>query len=876
MVYANGGGTFTSSYSTYLNSTSTIYTRDYTKSSETSYSLYSSMLTAKTGKIFAGWATSASGSNICTSSAGTYTFYPTKDNLTFYALWANTYTVKFNANGGTFSSSATTSYSVRRGYAATLSPSEPTRAKYRFMGWATDKKGKHRVLVDSSSYKPTKNITFYAVWASAPYAVKFYSNGGTFSVDGAAPKYIVTYLEKSQYLKYSTGGFTDGNTLATMSTTTYLTAPTGKIFGGWNTRADGKGKTRFPADTSSSNKLKITKSVTLYAKWLGTYTLTWKANYDDSTYSDKTSTVAKGGTVSASSQSFSRTGYTQSGWKTSTGVRVKSTNTAYKPTGDTTFLAVWVKNPTITLVADTDADKQGVFTTGSTTITYTSAAKNSSVSGSSYPFSYARLNGYSATGWATDKKGSKVVLSVSGGTASTTYTVKSDVTLYAVYSGYIVTLNGNGGTYSNASTSSSRIALNTTITYASQITNGSSYSRTGYTFRGWSTTKKAKNIVIYANTYLGTTNYKIKKNQTLYAIWSKNKAVKLYATKGYYVGDNFSGTVQGNSSKVYTYTLTNDGYDSTIMSSSSSTLIANGKLLKGWAKKANGKKVFFKYSLTDSTVALTESILRKAKVGKAYAVWAKGYRLTGNDNWKRGGGTWSSSSDARRHTTTALVRKGARYSFAALTSLLGGSATSTAGKVLVGWSTDAKGKKKVAKAGTADQTFKVKKNQKLYAVWSSKYSGLVSNSASSTYGFSGGTYLRKGKTYSKFTGVTTSQFGYEMYVVKGTIDTAFSGYKFYKRILYNIWYGSAERATALYKDKYYQDGVFQSSASGILTGGDVKYYIKNGCVQTKYNGILNMSGKKYYVKKGIVQTSVSGRVKIKGKYYTVKNGEIVK
>lgn len=115
----------------------------------------------RTGYSFAGWYTAASGGTQITSS----TTYSTVGNSTLYAHWtAITYTIVFNANGGSGSMS---NMSCKYDTEYTLTANSFTRENYMFMGWSTSADG----LVVYENKDSIKNlattattITLYAVW----------------------------------------------------------------------------------------------------------------------------------------------------------------------------------------------------------------------------------------------------------------------------------------------------------------------------------------------------------------------------------------------------------------------------------------------------------------------------------------------------------------------------------------------------------------------------------------------------------------------------------------------------------------------------------------------------------------------------------------
>lgn len=113
----------------------------------------------KTGHTFQGWATSASGAKVYDSGNS----YTTNASVTLYAVWkANTYTVTYNANGGSGAPSAQTK---TYGKALTLSNTKPTRTNYTFLGWSASKTATAATYSAGGSYTANAAVTLYAVWS---------------------------------------------------------------------------------------------------------------------------------------------------------------------------------------------------------------------------------------------------------------------------------------------------------------------------------------------------------------------------------------------------------------------------------------------------------------------------------------------------------------------------------------------------------------------------------------------------------------------------------------------------------------------------------------------------------------------------------------
>ena len=120
-------------------------------------STYGSLPTCtRTGYTFAGWYTSSSGGTQITSSS-TVSITSTQ---TLYAHWTPaTYTVTFDANGGTTpTASKTVTYASTYGNLPT-----PTRPGYRFLGWFTNQSGGTEVT-SSTSVTTASNHKLYAHW----------------------------------------------------------------------------------------------------------------------------------------------------------------------------------------------------------------------------------------------------------------------------------------------------------------------------------------------------------------------------------------------------------------------------------------------------------------------------------------------------------------------------------------------------------------------------------------------------------------------------------------------------------------------------------------------------------------------------------------
>ena len=127
----------------------------------------------KTGYTFTGWNTKSDGSGTGYSAGSTYS---NDSDITLYAQWQiNTYTITYNANGG---SGAPSNQTKRYGESITLSSTKPTKVGYTFTGWNTNSDGSGTGYSAGGTYSNNSNVTLYAQWQSvSSYTVTVYLQG---------------------------------------------------------------------------------------------------------------------------------------------------------------------------------------------------------------------------------------------------------------------------------------------------------------------------------------------------------------------------------------------------------------------------------------------------------------------------------------------------------------------------------------------------------------------------------------------------------------------------------------------------------------------------------------------------------------------------
>jgi uncharacterized repeat protein (TIGR02543 family) len=176
-----------------------------------------------------------------------------------FTLKPHSFTVAFNANGGTGSMAA---QQAVYGSAATLTANTFTRTGYTFNGWAASASGTAvaangaaiSVLNNNNdAQNPNGSVTLYALWTGTPYTVAYNINGGTAASGGAASPSLET-------------GWVYG-TAKTLKTLAALKwTRTGPVFLGWDTNKGG-GTVVYTDGQSVSNLNAAGETANLYAVW---------------------------------------------------------------------------------------------------------------------------------------------------------------------------------------------------------------------------------------------------------------------------------------------------------------------------------------------------------------------------------------------------------------------------------------------------------------------------------------------------------------------------------------------------------------------------------------------------------------------------------
>ena len=158
-----------------------------------------------TGYVFIGWSLSQQtpGSGTAQYHAGdTLRNSASLRERTLYAVWGPTYTytLNFNANGGTGAPATMTYGPTTEDYHTfTIPDTEPTYTGYVFIGWSLSQQTPGSGTAQYHAGDTLRNSvslrerTLYAVWESAPYTVTFNANGGTVSPATKTVYYMKQY-----------------------------------------------------------------------------------------------------------------------------------------------------------------------------------------------------------------------------------------------------------------------------------------------------------------------------------------------------------------------------------------------------------------------------------------------------------------------------------------------------------------------------------------------------------------------------------------------------------------------------------------------------------------------------------------------------------
>lgn len=361
---------------------------------------------------------------------------------------ANGYTVSFNANGGSVSPTSKTAVNT---------------TSYSFSSWQATN---GTTYSGGGTYSANEETTMTAQWSSST------SNGAI-----ATPSASRSNTSVSRTVTFNGNGGTAGSSSLTSSATVTYSG------NGWYTNTSGGTKR-----CANGGSYTPSGGETLYQQW-GSSTGSYSSiNFPNATKSNGSSSrtvtfnaTTNGGTCSTASKTSTATiTYSLTGWWTqaSAGTKRGTYGGSYTPSASETLYAQWSSSTgTYSAVSLPNATKSN----GTATRTVTFNANGGTCSTTSLN-STATIT-YSLTGWWTAaSSGTK------RGTSGGSYTPSASETLYAQFS-------SSTGSYSSV-----------TLPIA---------TRSGYTFKGWNTNSSATTGTIGNYTPTGT--------YTMYAIWEEDQ-----------------------------------------------------------------------------------------------------------------------------------------------------------------------------------------------------------------------------------------------------------------------------------------------------------------------------------------------------------------
>lgn len=502
-----------------------------------------------TGKIpgyrFDGWYTAPNGGN-------KYDFNtPLTGNVTVYAKWtANGYTVKYDAGGGngTMSDQKFT-FDVPQN----LSPNTFTRDGYTFTDWKRADTGDSYTdgqQVSNLTSTPNGVVTLVAQWTPNQAAINYNANPPTGRTPGG------------QGTANWTGHTGDTPTISQNGWTV-----DGYTFTGWNTQAGGKGQAYAPGTKWAANG-----TLTLYAQWTpGQAGLTYDGNGATGGKTDP-QTGKTDEKINVRDNGFTRDGYTFVTWNTQAdckGNAVKP-NSEWTLRGSSTLYACWAGNAqTLTYHGNGATGGNTAAQSGKTGDELTTNANG-----------FTR-DGYTFVRWDTAKDGSGTAYG-EGKNGVSQYVMKpAGNDLYAIWKANPATIQ-----YRNDWPNTTGSTPDTTGNTGDTVTiSQNSFDRPGYTFTGWSTSKRGD-----PSLRPGDKHTLEPRTTTVWAQWKADPAHLVY---------------NSNIGTVGSETKTVDGVVDQTVKTITNPFDRPGYTFSGWNTQADGK-------------------------GKAYATGAD-YVLTAND-----------------------------------------------------------------------------------------------------------------------------------------------------------------------------------------------------------------------------------------------------
>ncbi len=617
---------------------------------------------------FGGWNTMANGNGTTYQPDGSFNM--PDNNVVLYAIWtADTYTVTYDANGGTGNAPLDANSPYEVGESVTVlgnvgTPAPLSKTDFTFGGWNTQADGNGTTYqADESFNMPADNVVLYAIWNPNSSAVTYDANGGTgtIPVDANSP-------------------YTPGSSVTVLGN--IMTPPVTKqyhTFGGWNTQADGNGTT-YQADDSFTMP---SNAVTLYALWVpDTYTITYDANTGSGNVPvDGSSPYAVGASVTVlgnvGSPVMTKQYHTFGGWNTQAdggGTPYQAGGNFNMPDNNVTLYAIWTAD-TYTVTYDANGGTGNVPVDGSSpyevgeSVTVLGNTGNPALTKQYHTFG----------GWNTQINGGGIAYQVGGSFNMP----DNNVTLYAIWTAdtYTVTYDANDGTGNVPVDGSSPYEVGESVTVLGN-TGTPALTKQYHTFGGWNTMANGN-----GTTYQSGNSFNMPDNNVvLYAIWTADTYTVTYDANG----GTGNGPVDANSPYEVGESVTVLGNVGT-----PNPLTKTNYTFGGWNTQADGNGTTYQaggsFSMPDNNVVL-------------YAIWTAD--------------TYTVTYDANGGTGNAPVDGSSPYTVGASVTVLGNVGIPALTKPdysFDGWNTQADGNGTPYQAG--NQFNMPAANVTLFAIW---------------------------------------------------------------------------------------------------------------------------------------------------------------
>jgi uncharacterized repeat protein (TIGR02543 family) len=490
--YAANGGTGT----TPSNTTTTQYYNSNGGITSPSVTLATNPYTITSGYKFNGWLVSTS--NTTVSSGGSYTWSiavdATTTSRTATAQWVGvSYSVAFNANGGSGTMSNQTGFVYGTAKALSANGFTAPSGGYSFQGWATSannaKAGTvayaNQANMTTGTTTDNGTVTLYAVW-----------------------KRTITFNHGKANASSSTATQYYGGNV----TPPAITAITGWSPLGWRDDTTAGAK-EYGANNTTAFAYTSTAQ-TLYAAYSRTLTISYNAGGGSGTAPSNTTATQyynANGSVSTpsfttASNSFTAPTNDGSGWSfkqwtdnnnaTTNRVNAGSAYSSWAPAVDNTTVtktlyAVWKRNISFY------SGLSKATTTGPTEQEY-SAASNVGLRPLTVPSGTATVSGWSISGWRKDTTAAAKEYNATGSITPTWSTAPTSLVLYAIYTRTLtISYAANGGTGTTPSNTTTTQYYNTNggITSPSVTLATNPYTKTGYNFGGWKVSTSNTTVV---------------------------------------------------------------------------------------------------------------------------------------------------------------------------------------------------------------------------------------------------------------------------------------------------------------------------------------------------------------------------------------------